>query len=229
MELSCVGWVFIFVTGGNVGSPPPLTTNTKSISIVCYPRQGTTKSKVRRWMYNQWKQEWLREPDCGQTKFWFSGPDPLFSRRVLKYNRTNLALLIQFITGHCWLSRHDSIVQGGSTTDIVSCPQCDTNLTNVNLQGLEQLSGEDHRKTLRYLTSDTPIHMLAVCPATQSKVFDSFLAFKRKACPQGPSFHNYRVDGPLKNRPFLTLDPIALLAFINGLESEGFRGRTNNI
>ena len=84
-----------------------------------------------------WSGYWRDRPDCRQTKLWFPKPNPKFSKEILSKSRQEVGLLIRWITGHCFLARHQSLIHGIDPT----CNLCQ--------------DGEE-----------TPWHLLRDCPAT---------------------------------------------------------------
>jgi hypothetical protein len=43
-------------------------------------------------------------------KLWFPTPDPKKSCQIMSQSRPEVGLLIQWLTGHCYLARHQSLI-----------------------------------------------------------------------------------------------------------------------
>ena len=71
-----------------------------------------TKNKV----FSTWNSSWKRNKSCRQTKLWL----PQINNKVGKYlkniSRLDLSKLVQFITGHCNLMRHKSLMSNTEPT-----------------------------------------------------------------------------------------------------------------
>ncbi len=57
-----------------------------------------------------WSATWAQRKDCRQTKQWFPTVDISKSSSLLKLDRTLLSQLVQLITGHNFLKRHEALV-----------------------------------------------------------------------------------------------------------------------
>jgi ribonuclease HI len=85
----------------------------------------------------EWNSIWNALPSCRQTKLWFPNIDRKKSEKILKFSRGMHSSLIQMITGHSYLSRHEALMKGGDP----SCKFCQT--------------GEEQ----------TAYHLIAQCPS----------------------------------------------------------------
>ena len=75
--------------------------------------KATIHLELRRVTYSMWSSEWKALPPevCRQTKNWFpNGPRPKFSYSILRLPRVACGQMIQFITGHNFLNRHQAII-----------------------------------------------------------------------------------------------------------------------
>ena len=54
----------------------------------------------------QWNKEWQEEVTCRQSKLFMPTVDPGISNTILKLDRRELSLIIQALTGHCFLRYH---------------------------------------------------------------------------------------------------------------------------
>jgi hypothetical protein len=78
-------------------------------------KNGTLKSTIRscpaqiklttkQAILKVWQKEWNEHDKCGQTKVFFNTINTLLG----KCNRQTIGTIIQFITGHCFLLRHQN-------------------------------------------------------------------------------------------------------------------------
>ena len=75
--------------------------------------KATVHAEIRRVAYSMWSSEWAALPrtECRQTKLWFpNGPRPKFSFSILRLPRVACGQMIQFLTGHNYLKKHQAII-----------------------------------------------------------------------------------------------------------------------
>ena len=66
------------------------------------------KTRVNDIYYKKWVKRWNELQTCRQTKVFY--PEIIdYSSYFLKLDRVKLSRIIQFITGHCFLNRHNSL------------------------------------------------------------------------------------------------------------------------
>ena len=85
----------------------------------------------------KWTDRWQQRTDCRQTKQWLVKPDWSVAKKFLSMTRLQLSAVVQIITGHNFMNRHQAVV--GDTDD----PDC-------------RLCLEDE---------ETSFHVVAECPA----------------------------------------------------------------
>jgi ribonuclease HI len=68
------------------------------------------KKAIKNFTLQQWNNYWVNRPDCRQTKLWFPKPELKKSQQILTKNRLEVGLLIRWLTGHCYLARHQSLI-----------------------------------------------------------------------------------------------------------------------
>jgi len=66
--------------------------------------------QLREVTLQKWSEYWHARPDCRQTKLWFKEPNSKKSIEILALNREDFGLITRWITGHCYLARHQSLV-----------------------------------------------------------------------------------------------------------------------
>ena len=57
-----------------------------------------------------WTHEWYYSKTGRQTRIWFPSLNKKFSRSLMSLNRTDLGLMVEIISGHNRLNRHQNIV-----------------------------------------------------------------------------------------------------------------------
>ena len=83
------------------------------------------RERLQACMTEQWKNDWIVNQPCRQTKHFFPGPALRLSKELMKYGRTYFSALVQVITGHNFLNRHNSLVELGEVDiDIAKCSYC---------------------------------------------------------------------------------------------------------
>jgi ribonuclease HI len=93
------------------------------------------KKQIKKFSISNWRQYWTGRPDCRQTKLWFPEPNQKHSKDLLNLSRDEFGLLSRWITGHCYLARHQSLIHFNN-------PECN----------------------LCQLGEETPWHLLRECP-----------------------------------------------------------------
>ena len=86
--------------------------------------------------WDKWCGYWRDRQDCRQTKLWFPLPDLKRSKQLMALSRIDFGMVTRWVTGHCYLARHQSLIYNNSPT----CNLCQ----------------EDE---------ETPWHLLWECPA----------------------------------------------------------------
>ena len=75
-------------------------------------------SKINR----KWEKRWSKNDEtCKQTKLWFKSPTTKFSDFLRKANRIEVGRLVQFITGHCNLKKHQHLIKKETTPNCRLC------------------------------------------------------------------------------------------------------------
>jgi len=68
------------------------------------------KNCIKKLTLTTWTNYWRDRPDCRQTKLWFPKPDLKKSKQIMTKSRSDVGLIIRWITGHCYLARHQSLI-----------------------------------------------------------------------------------------------------------------------
>jgi ribonuclease HI len=96
------------------------------------------RNTIAKFSNANWNTYWNGRGDCRQTKLWFPSPNHKESNNILRLNRQDFGLLTRWLTGHCFLARHESIINNEDPI----CNKC-------------------------FMEDQTPWHLLRDCPATR--------------------------------------------------------------
>ena len=77
----------------------------------------TIAKLVKQYTLEKWDQYWTRRPDCRQTKLWLPTPDQKLSKHIMNLSREEFGLLTRWLTGHCYLARHQSLIHKNANID----------------------------------------------------------------------------------------------------------------
>ena len=98
--------------------------------------QSFITTKIVEKIKRKWTKRWTVEKSCRQTKLWFETISTKFKAFLAKGSRIEVGRLVQFITGHCNLRKHQNLINNEVN------PNC--RLCNLDLE--------------------TPWHLVTVCP-----------------------------------------------------------------
>ena len=125
---------------------------------------STAKSLIKSKIWAEWRREWDWYGEARQAHYFLDGPSSKFNH-IYKYNRTSMSRLVQYITGHAFLRRHNKIVEHG-TKDHNDPKDC-------------RLCGKDE---------ETPHHLITKCEVL---ALHRFSLFGKQELDM--YFHNWRV------------------------------------
>ena len=69
------------------------------------------KNHIRILRNESWSRIWRKNPDCRQSKLFFSGPDPKIWQSMRKLNKSKISNIIRFMTGHGYFRRHRTVIK----------------------------------------------------------------------------------------------------------------------
>ena len=96
------------------------------------------KSKIRKTFLELWDRAWNMDSTCRQTREFIPSVVLEQTKGIIRLGSEKLRLVVQFLTGHCTLRRHLSLLQ---LSDSNSCRLCEE-------------------------VEETPLHVATSCPAT---------------------------------------------------------------
>ena len=83
--------------------------------------ESWAKAKIASSIKKIWTQRWVSVNEARQTKIFFPRPNKSTSDLLCNLNRRDLGFIVEMITGHCRLKRHESIVNHGGDPDCRYC------------------------------------------------------------------------------------------------------------
>ena len=124
------------------------------------------KNIIKAKIWQEWKKEWDWYPEARQSHYLIEGPSTKYNH-IYKLGRESVSRLIQYLTGHAFLGRHDMIVELGNKegdgTEAAQCRFCKC-------------------------ADETPHHILTQCEPLSLRRLDWF------ANPRLPKFfHNWKL------------------------------------
>ena len=103
------------------------TTIEPTNSITAPMALSGAKHLIKAKIWQEWKKEWEWYPEARQAHYLLEGPSQKFNQ-IYKLGRESISLLIQYVTGHAFLGRHDQIVELGNKegdgTEAAACRFC---------------------------------------------------------------------------------------------------------
>jgi ribonuclease HI len=87
------------------------------------------RNKAKDTVDNIWNSEWNQIKSCRQTKLWFPSINRQNAEQILKLKRTEYSTITQLITGHCYLNRHNSLINPEINPN---CQYCQTDNTQTS-------------------------------------------------------------------------------------------------
>ena len=94
------------------------------------PSFSTIKHKLGLKIDDLWGQKWIKKVDHGrQTKLFFPKIDKARSFKIMCQPKKLFSRLVQFLSGHCFLNRHNFLVYGPNDQSYdPKCQFCDMNM-----------------------------------------------------------------------------------------------------
>ena len=146
------------------------------------------KNHIRVLRNETWARIWRKNPDCRQSKLFFSGPDSRIWHSMRKLKKSKISAIIRFTTGHGYLRRHRTVIK-------------------KKKRRLNADRDPDSACRLCHDGIEDPIHLLLQCPVlmwTRHTLFasDSLVAWQLDTPPPfGPALISF-----INSRPIQALD-----------------------
>ena len=83
--------------------------------------ESMVKLRFKRAFDIYWQQRWDQRTDCRQTKQWMPRLSKALSFQILGLGRKTISWLVQLITGHNFLKRHEALVNGTADNECRFC------------------------------------------------------------------------------------------------------------
>ena len=132
------------------------------------------RAKIKDFLTKMWTHEWENSNSCRQTKIWLPVVIPSISNALMNMGRLELSLLVQTITGHNRLRRHESLM-------------------NEAIDPICRLCAEDE---------ETSWHLVGECPALWQQRMDIFHTHYLES-PEGSVFQLLRMINQSQIREML--------------------------
>ena len=100
------------------------TKNTKNKADIP-PPISWAKLRIKQEMYRDWCLRWYQLELARQTRIWFPSVNKRASKYLLTLPRKELGLMVQMITGHNRLNRHQSLMEPGISPTCRLCREED--------------------------------------------------------------------------------------------------------
>ena len=107
-----------------------------------------------------WKWTWNEVIGCRQTRHFFpEGPRVAFSKSILAQPRQIVGQMVQILTGHTHLKRHQAVIDDSERMRILEALQWD----NADNDGNAIIDAPDPKCSRCNEGEETPLHLLAEC------------------------------------------------------------------
>ena len=107
-----------------------------------------------------WENQWNEVIGCRQTRHWFpQGPRRKFVREIIFRSKIMVGQLIQFLTGHTFLNRHQAVIDESERQRIIAANDYD----NADDDGYAIIDAPDPKCRRCKDGDETPLHILTEC------------------------------------------------------------------
>merc|ERR1712115_146918 len=109
-----------------------------------------------------WEMNWNEVIGCRQTRHFFpTGPRPSFYKQIINLPRIIVGQLIQILTGHTFLKRHQAVIDESERQRIIAA----NNFDNADEDGMAIIDAPDPTCDRCHKGEETPLHLLSECEA----------------------------------------------------------------
>ena len=156
-----------------------------------------------------WEAQWDELLSCRQTRHWFpKGPRSGFAKELIYRPKIMVGQLVEFITGHTHLKRHQAVIDESERQRIIAANDYD----NADDDGYAIIDAPDPTCSRCNKGEETPLHMLAECEAlgdTRRSIFGKEELVAPGEIPDFSDLPLYQVISFLKEVNFesLTMRP----------------------
>ena len=152
-----------------------------------------------------WEDTWNEVIGCRQTRHWFpSGPRPKFVRDIIFRSKIMVGQLVQFLTGHTFLKRHQAIIDESELQRIIAA----NNYENADDAGNAIIDAPDPKCSRCNDGEETPLHILTECEALGGLRLSTFGKEELVAPGEIPDFSDipvYQIVSFMRDAKFVTL------------------------
>ena len=79
------------------------------------------KTCIKKFLYKDWKEEWVKYPHARLTKQFYGGPAPNKAKCILRLCRADVSRMVTLLTGHNDLAYFSSLVNNSENPSGCSC------------------------------------------------------------------------------------------------------------
>ena len=162
-------------------------------------------NEINKMSLRLWVNTWNELLTCRQTRHWFpKGPRKKFSDGLMKLTKPMLGQLIQILTGHTYLNRHQAIIDESERQRIIAA----NNYDNADNDGNAIIDAPDPRCSRCGEGDETPLHILTECGPLATLRKDIFGREDLVGPQEVPDFSDlplYKVISFFKDANFKTL------------------------
>ena len=158
-----------------------------------------------------WQEDWDEYVGCRQTRHFFpTGPRPSFFKQIINLPRIMVGHLIQILTGHTFLKRHQAIIDGTERQRIIEALKFnnDDEFPNADDDGNAIIDAPDPSCSRCGKGEETPLHLLSDCEAlgtTRMSIFGKENLVEPGAIPDFSDLPVFKIVSFFKEAKFETL------------------------
>ena len=152
-----------------------------------------------------WEEIWDEVIGCRQTRHFFpTGPRPSFYKQIINLPRIIVGQLIQILTGHTFLKRHQAVIDESERQRIIEANDFD----NADDDGFAIIDAPDPKCSRCNKGEETPLHLLSECDSlatTRVQIFGKESLVDPGAIPDFSDLPVYKIIAFFKEAKFETL------------------------
>ena len=115
----------------NVDSLTYLTTTLLYMTHFIPVSDAYSKKFLADALTDYWTTQWQARSDCRQTKIWFPTPNTRVSAKLVTRGRLPFSELVQTLTGHNFLNRHQHVIDPDASGECRLCMEDDESSWHV--------------------------------------------------------------------------------------------------
>ena len=143
-----------------------------------------------------WKETWNEVVGCRQTRHFFpTGPRPDFCKELIALPKIVLSQMIQILTGHTYLKRHQAIIDDSDRQRVIEALRTtdEDEYPNADKDGNAIIDAADPICSRCKEGDETPLHLLSECEALGTLRKDIFGREDLVGPGEVPDFTNLKI------------------------------------